>query len=253
MKISRVLAAFLAACLASLPVGAEGILSGSLIVSRSADAGPVTPRVLSVGNDGERYAALPNRMYLILPPAGSAIPQPAVERTGAGTYRYRYAPPQGTVSKTDRALAAAIRDFESTDGKTAVTVKLEKGTKRVFGEYDRDEAKRLFILANEEREAAGLPGLSWDPALAEAARMRAAELSLKQSHGRPDGTQYSTAAENLAAENYLCGYASADIAAARMMELPGRKENILEKRFIKAGAAAFTTDQRSYWVLEFGK
>lgn len=250
---ARVFAAVLAACAVAVPVNAQEILSDSLIVSRSAGAGPVTPRILSVGNFGECYAALPNREYLVLPPVDSAIPQPTVELTSAGTYRYQYAPAAGSVGADDRAVAAIIEDFESTDGKTAVMVKLEKGTKRIYGKYHRDEAKRLFILLNQERKTAGLPGLSWDPALADAARMRAAELSLKESHGRPDGTQYSAAAEGIAAENYLCGYATADIAMARMMELPGRKENALGKRFSRVGAAAFTSDQRSYWVLEFGK
>lgn len=253
MKKIRIAAAFLAFCLAGVPVYAQEYLTGSLIVSRSTQAGAVTPKILSTGIYGERYAALPDRTYLVLPPQESAIPQPIVERTGAGTYRYRYEPAVGKSDAGDQAVAAIIASFEAADGDQAVTLRLEKGTQRLYGSYDQKEAKRLFTLLNEQRKTAGISTLSWDPSLAEAARVRAAELSVKQSHGRPDGTQFTTAAEGIVAENYLCGYASADIAMARMMELPGQKENVLRKKFTTVGAAAFESDQRSYWVLEFGR
>lgn len=246
-------ALLLALCLAGTPVCAEEYLTGSLIKSRSAQAGPVTPKILSTGIYGEQYAALPDRTYLVLPPAESPIPQPVVERTGAGTYRYRYAGAAGKSDAGDRAVAAIITSFEMADGDQSVTLRLEKGTQKLYGSYDQKEAKRLFTLLNEQRKAAGIPALSWDPSLAEGARVRAAELSVKQSHGRPDGTQFTTAAEGVEAENYLCGYASADIAMARMMELPGQKENVLREKFTIVGAAAFESDQRSYWVLEFGR
>lgn len=251
MRKMRILAAIAAVFVLSAPVCAQDVLSGSLIVSRS-DGSDAAPRVLFRGVYGERYAALPGRQYLILPPEDSTLPQPLVEKTSAGTYRYRYSA-AGELDGLGKTVAGLVASFETPGGKQSVAVETEEGTATVYGEYDRDEAKRLFVLLNEQRKQAGLPGLSWDASLAEAARLRAAEMALNHSSKRPNGTDYSTAGKKIAGENFLYGYETADIAAARMMELPGRKENILRDKFVTVGTAAFESDQCAYWVMEFGR
>lgn len=254
MKIKRAMAFLLAIAMVQLPVYARDYLTGSLILPAEGSETPVTRKELFTGMYGERYAALPDRQYLILPPSGSDIPQPSTTYTGAGTYRYHYAiAPETSYNKADVQLAAMIRSFEETDGDSSISVLTGAGPQIVYGSYNQKEAKRLFVLMNTARQEVGLHALSWDPTLAEAARQRAAELTYATAHARPDGSDYTTTAEGIAGENTLYGYASSDNAMKRMQELPGRKENILREKFTTVGIACFESDQCTYWAMEFGR
>lgn len=105
--------------------------------------------------------------------------------------------------------------------------------------------ENVLILMNTHRAEAGLPPLSLDARLAQAAndRMKHMEESAYWSHEAPDGMSpfvwmsardydYVAAAENLAA-----GFETAAFLVESWMESPGHRENILSTEYEDCGIA----------------
>ncbi len=70
-----------------------------------------------------------------------------------------------------------------------------KGTLNYF------QSRKAFHLVNAARSAAGVKPLELDAKLQRAAMRRAAEIALRYSHDRPDGTIYNTVSNRLNEEN----------------------------------------------------
>jgi len=118
-------------------------------------------------------------------------------------------------------------------------------------------AAEVLRLVNEEREKAGLAGLSAGPAaLDAAANLRVQEISVYFSHSRPDGSSCFTAlAEQGAAyaacgENIASGYATPSAVMAVWMNSPGHRANILGN-YNRLGVGVYEQNGRLHWAQMF--
>ena len=66
-------------------------------------------------------------------------------------------------------------------------------------------ASRILELVNEERAKAGLPAVSFDEEVSQAALTRAKEIQISFSHTRPDGRSFSTALTDRGIRYYNAG------------------------------------------------
>lgn len=130
---------------------------------------------------------------------------------------------------------------------------------KVTGKYKRSMAAEVLTLVNKERTSRGYSKLLWDSVLEKAAMRRAAEVAVKFSHTRPNGTlcytvnneaiikRFPTSGENLAA-----GSMSAKEAMNGWMNSTGHRENILDNNFTHIGVACAKVNGVLYWVQAFG-
>jgi uncharacterized membrane protein required for colicin V production len=116
---------------------------------------------------------------------------------------------------------------------------------------DQSAEERMFQLVNEERLAAGLHALGWDPDLVPVARAHSEEMFETGyfSHYSPEtgspfdrldaaGINYRAAGENLALAPTV------DIAHQGLMDSPGHRENILQPAFGRMGIGAISSPGR---------
>ncbi len=128
-------------------------------------------------------------------------------------------------------------------------------------EYD-ETSLEVLKLVNEYRAKAGLPALEMDPALYEAAKIRAEELYDSYSHTRPNDSKwftvleevdfgYSFAGENIA---FTEGKLSTPKTVMKLwMDSPDHRENILNESGSLVGISAFKYKNKTYWVQLFGE
>jgi len=119
------------------------------------------------------------------------------------------------------------------------------GTAQVLGYATDISAGGLNAASNQQRSANGLPALSLNSALSQAATNKAADMFAKNywAHNAPDGAtpwtfivaagySYSAAGENLA-KNFLT---SSGVVNA-WMDSPAHRANVLDSRFVDVGYA----------------
>lgn len=99
---------------------------------------------------------------------------------------------------------------------------------------------KVLRLVNAERSKEGLTSLVWGDSCAEAANIRAVEISERYEHTRPDGSDWSTAcpvpsAGGASGENIHAGNSavSPETVVHDWMNSPLHKANILDSRFTK--------------------
>jgi uncharacterized protein YkwD len=101
---------------------------------------------------------------------------------------------------------------ETINGHELVTVTIDLGngkTKEVKGYYDSAMAQEVFVKLNELRTGKGLNTLSWNSGMAPSADVRAAELTVKFDHWRPNGQYCYDIYPAMTSENVAMGYLSA--------------------------------------------
>lgn len=110
---------------------------------------------------------------------------------------------------------------------------------------------------NAYRQAGGLSGLAWDETLAQAAYLRATEISVLFSHTRPDGSTCFTAVPSTYSyrtmgENIAAGYPNPESVTEAWMNSEGHRRNIMNSRFTKIGVGYYV-DESGYphWVQLF--
>ncbi len=110
-----------------------------------------------------------------------------------------------------------------------------------------------FNLVNTHRANAGLSALTWSDGLAQAAAVRANEITTSFSHTRPNGSDWWTVNSALQyGENLAKLYNSADTVTAAWMNSPTHKANILYGGFKTIGIAIYQGPNGWYWAQEFG-
>ncbi len=120
---------------------------------------------------------------------------------------------------------------------------------QVTGHFDDSFAADIMAAANACRSSAGLTSFRDDAVLAQAARVRAAEVAVSFSHIRPNGLEYYTVAGTLSSgytdspvygENLAYGYDdAAGVLDAWMNSDLGHRENLERAAFETSAAAVF--------------
>lgn len=251
-------AAILAVCLAAQPAHAAGLLNGSKDLAghsasalKSVKTSASAPTVKFKGIFGEKYA-VSEGVPVVLPPDGSEIPQPTITKNKSGNHTVSYSiDRKKQYSANDQSVIKIIDSWNTVGKEENFDVKTLSGAQKVTGVFDMAAAKKIFMSVNEKRIAAGLSPLSWDAALANAAKLRAAEITISNSHTRPDGTPCFTAVKGMTGENIAYGYPTPEVAMSEWMSSPGHKANILRGTFSQLGVAAFKSGGETYWVQDF--
>ncbi|MBR3149501.1 MAG: fibronectin type III domain-containing protein [Eubacterium sp.] len=112
-------------------------------------------------------------------------------------------------------------------------------------------ANDVFNKVNAERASAGLSALGLDKDLCEAATKRAAELIIKFSHYRPDGSKCFTATSKMLGENICAGYSTPDAAMTAWMNSTGHRNNILKPEWQSIGVGCIHYNGMYYWAQAF--
>ena len=128
-----------------------------------------------------------------------------------------------------------------------------------------DLETRFLAAANEDRVAAGLPPLAYDPGLSQIARTRSQQMADQGYFGHVDphgyrmyvellaraGYGYAWAGENLAVNNFALDR-SPEAAVAALMASDAHRDNLLASDFDRAGVGEVTTaDGRHIYTIVF--
>lgn len=106
-------------------------------------------------------------------------------------------------------------------------------------------AKEVLDLVNANREEAGLPPLTLDDQLNQAAAVRAKETAQSFSHTRPNGQSCFTVLDEMkidygsAGENIAMNYETPEAVVNGWMNSPGHRANILSVDFSQMGIGCF--------------
>lgn len=125
----------------------------------------------------------------------------------------------------------------------------------VKGSADYSQAADVLTDVNKERRKAGVPALTMDAELQQAAMQRAAELSLNYDHTRPDGTPCVSVCDKASGENIAYGVAflGPEEIMDAWMNSPGHRANILRGDYKSIGLGCFYQKNGSrWWVQLFG-
>jgi uncharacterized protein YkwD len=118
----------------------------------------------------------------------------------------------------------------------------------------QDACRAVLGLMNQRRVAQGLAEMAWSDALANAAQVRANEITTSFSHTRPNGSAFWTVDSNVQyGENLAKLYQSADSVFTAWMNSPTHAANIMDGGYKTVGIAICQTGDGSwYWAQEFG-
>lgn len=136
----------------------------------------------------------------------------------------------------------------------------QSNAQRVTGRGQGDAAERLFAMANQARARTGAPPLTWDPALAAAARKHCERMVAEGpiSHrygGEPDlserasidGAHFSLIEENIAVGSY-----PAEVHEG-WMNSPGHRRNLLNPEVDHVGISVIMRGSTMYAVADYSK
>lgn len=117
--------------------------------------------------------------------------------------------------------------------------------------------EEVLRIVNRGKSKAGLPPLTTDGILADAARIRSQELAVSYSHDRPDGSSCFSAIRDesfqMLGENIAKGYQSSVDVMDAWMHSEGHRKNILNPEFTKIGVGCYIRGGEKHWVQLFGR
>ena len=120
-----------------------------------------------------------------------------------------------------------------------------------------DLINEVYEITNNYRSLVGVPSLTLDSSLVEAANIRAKELSDSFSHTRPNGSSCFTLLSELgisygtAGENIAAGYSSSQSVMEGWRSSSGHYQNIISSKFKKIGIGVNIINNQYYWVQIF--
>lgn len=120
-----------------------------------------------------------------------------------------------------------------------------------------DDRCAVFELVNQERAAAGVAPLDWNPALATAAQLHAEDMVAQDyfDHDSPDGRSFSDRAREAGydasprGENIAAGQPDASSVMNSWMNSNGHRNNILSEGSNEIGVGL----HERHWVQVFGQ
>ena len=120
-----------------------------------------------------------------------------------------------------------------------------------------DLINEVYEITNNYRSLVGVPSLTLDSSLVEAANIRAKELSDSFSHTRPNGSSCFTVLSELgisygtAGENIAAGYSSSQSVMEGWRSSSGHYQNIISSKFKKIGIGVNIVNNQYYWLQIF--
>lgn len=120
-----------------------------------------------------------------------------------------------------------------------------------------DLINEVYEITNNYRSLVGVPSLTLDSSLVEAASIRVKELSDSFSHTRPNGSSCFTVLSELgisygtAGENIAAGYSSSQSVMEGWRSSSGHYQNIISSKFKKIGIGVNIVNNQYYWVQIF--
>ncbi len=120
-----------------------------------------------------------------------------------------------------------------------------------------DLINEVYEITNNYRSLVGVPSLTLDSSLVEAANIRAKELSDSFSHTRPNGSSCFTVLSELgisygtAGENIAAGYSSSQSVMEGWRSSSGHYQNIISSKFKQIGIGVNIINNQYYWVQIF--
>lgn len=127
-------------------------------------------------------------------------------------------------------------------------------------EITKTSEESIQSLINAYRHEHGLPELSGNRVLDQAAQIRAQEISVCLSHERPDGQPFYTVFSEigfdtqLGAENFIvasAGYYSAEAIVQAWIDSPVHRANILDANFTSSGISRIRSGDQEVFVQLF--
>ena len=120
-----------------------------------------------------------------------------------------------------------------------------------------DFAAQVAALVNAARAEYGLPALTVDAKVQQAAQVRARESAQSFSHTRPDGSSFSTALTEAgvsyirSGENIAYGQTTPQQVVQAWMDSAGHRANILDAGFTHIGVGHAVVNGTAYWAQLF--
>ena len=120
-----------------------------------------------------------------------------------------------------------------------------------------DFAAQVAALVNAARAEYGLPALTVDAKVQQAAQVRARESAQSFSHTRPDGSSFSTAlteagvSYRTAGENIAYGQTTPQQVMNAWMNSSGHRANILNANYTTIGVGYTVINGTAYWAQLF--
>lgn len=121
-------------------------------------------------------------------------------------------------------------------------------SKDTTGMSEYDNAYEVLEIVNRKRVAKGLEEVVMDQDLLDAAMLRAAEISVKFSHIRPNGAQWNSVCKKMNAENIAYGADSPSAVMNSWMKSGGHRDNILNADYQSVGIGVFYKNGVRYWT-----
>ena len=113
-------------------------------------------------------------------------------------------------------------------------------------------AFEVLRQVNELRSSSGLGALKMNPQMLEDAMQRSAELAVKFSHTRPDGSPCFTVNNEILSENIALGQMSPTAVMESWINSPGHYANIMTSYYDSIGIGAVIHNGVTYWTQIFG-
>ncbi len=164
---------------------------------------------------------------------------------GAGTMMVKAAEDDGDIS------AVTVDEFDQQSFEDEAD-KVDASYTTVNATYDFDTAYQILDILNGQRAANGLPTLTMDKDLMEAAMFRGAEINVCWSHTRPNGSSCFSICSKSYAENIAYGQTGAADVMNAWLGSDGHRKNMFNSRYSTVGIGVVIINGRRYYVQIFG-
>lgn len=122
----------------------------------------------------------------------------------------------------------------------------------VTAKVNNTESNKFLEKLNTLRKKKGLSTVKVDKSLQKAAELRAAELTVRYAHGRPNGKMPASITKKITAENIaIDNYEAGDVYTA-WKNSRGHYQNMIRKNVKSVGICCLEYQGRTYWVNVFG-
>ncbi len=167
----------------------------------------------------------------------------------------------GEILTTEDIPMLEVEDKETVNGHELVTVTVDLGngqTKEVKGYYDYDIAQEVYQKLNDLRISKGLNTLNLNNSMAYAADVRAAELTVKFDHWRPNGEYCYYIHNDMSSENVAMGYTSSADAMTGWINSSSHYAAMVKTDYTSVSISCFMYEALpgqyiGYWSMLFSK